>query len=1011
MITPIKNISFGNIKKIKSQILKTEKTPIKTTNSINCANINFGQYIDIKRPVSFEQSITENWFKLPEITLEDGEKRQIMPDKSQIECAKHLFNDENVVFNAPTGMGKTAIAHYAINNNLQKGKKTIYTVPIKALANDKYNEFTKIYGEKNVGILTGDRKINPTAPVTIMVEEILNNQMLSMSQAQADKIGTVIFDEAHYLGDEERGMAWENTIINAMPKGIQTLYLSATIGNCDDFKNWIASLNKTKETARVEVSPQSRPVPLIWHLFKSDEEELVPVSIGQIDLSKELPDYTYDIQNLIYDSEIDFWQRKQAQNPQNETPKQLKDKFYNEIPDILSEKIGPNWLSADFSDKSIQRKLLNEFPSLTEIELKRIAYLSDISGIKSLTDGQKTALEILFRSEYENNPNYMMTNNDFDFIYQQLKLGIGDGHNNFKYTTETFKKKLKNEFKNLDNTQLDQVTQLMAQGNKKQIRAIHQNWQKDDFATLINKLQQKDMLPAIIFKLAQGGCEQTAKNLLGDEGKTEDFNEEELSNSQLNELENNSAKLDLLSEEEKQEMLEIFDKYEKKGVYLGTNAQKEMLLRGWAVHHAGRLPQYKKLIEELFSKKLIKVVIATSTLGAGINMPAKTVVMTNTAYKKYNPQTKEVEFSPLSANEFHQMAGRAGRRGIDKVGHVVLYNLHTPQDRFRTDELKDKNGKIDELWLAYKLMDSDADDLRSSFRPQAPMLAQYYLNNTTQDGLTDLIKQSFRYYCSKDKLKAEKQMFKKFENYTQILMKEKCLYKNNKKQIHLTPKGEILAQAQGLNPLVLTELLYEEELKNIMPNELCQIVAHIQGSEEQIESEASANLVNQKIEQLAKKEHADNFSPQEFESTKTTFKKAEEKIQRALKEGNIGHSDIKTTDSFSGLVGYLFASYNELNDNSIANFKKIVDSVNTAQSSDAQVNKEYERKATEGNIYKIITGSISTLKQIINICDYAISYQDKFSNTKYWENLKETAQEAIYLLDREPINNNPEYAN
>lgn len=162
---------------------------------------------------------------------------------------------------------------------------------------------------------------------------------------------------------------------------------------------------------------------------------------------------------------------------------------------------------------------------------------------------------------------------------------------------------------------------------------------------------------------------------------------------------------------------------------------------------------------------------------------------------------------------------------------------------------------------------------------------------------------------------------------------------------------------------------------------------------------------------MAQKEHANNFSSQEFESTKTTFKKAEEKIQRALKEANVSHSDIKTTDSFSGLVGYLFASYNELNDNSIANFEKIVDSVNTAQSSDAQINKDYERKATEGNIYKIITGSISTLKQIINICNYAIDYQDKFPNAKYWENLKETAQEAIYLLDREPINNNPDYAN
>jgi len=457
-------------------------------------------------------------------------------------------------------------------------------------------------------------------------------------------------------------------------------------------------------------------------------------------------------------------------------------------------------------------------------------------------------------------------------------------------------------------------------------------------------------------------------------------------------------------------MLEIFDKYEKNGVYLGTNVQKDMLLRGWAVHHAGRLPQYKKLIEELFSKKLIKVVIATSTLGAGINMPARSVVMTNTAYKKYNPKTEEIEYTPLSANEFHQMAGRAGRRGIDKVGHVILYNLHTPIDRFRKDEDKDKNGKIDELWLAYQLMDSDADNLRSTFRPQAPMLAQYYLNNTTPNNLYNLIKQSFRYYCSKDKQKAEKQMFKKFENFTQILIKQKCLFKNHRKEMTLTPKGEILMQAQGMNPLMLTELLYEEELKNITPAQLCQLAAHIQGSEEQAENEAQENLINSKITQLALQGEAD-ISATEFETTKAKFKKHEEKIIKALKESNIHHTDIRVTDSFSGLVGYLFASYNELNDNSIANFEKIIDSANIAQSSDNEANKEYERKATEGNVYKIITGSISTLKQIIRICDFAIGSEDKYPNTNYWENLKETAQEAIKLLDKEPINNNPDYAN
>ena len=68
-------------------------------------------------------------------------------------------------------------------------------------------------------------------------------------------------------------------------------------------------------------------------------------------------------------------------------------------------------------------------------------------------------------------------------------------------------------------------------------------------------------------------------------------------------------------------------------------------------------------------------------------MPTKTVVMTNTAYKKYNPDSQEFEFTPLTANEFHQMAGRAGRRGVDNIGNVILYNLKAIPEKFKNEEL------------------------------------------------------------------------------------------------------------------------------------------------------------------------------------------------------------------------------------------------------------------------------------------------------------------------------------
>ena len=182
-------------------------------------------------------------------------------------------------------------------------------MPIKALANDKYNEFTKIYGEENVGILTGDRKINSNAPITIMTTEIFDNQAQGMSLNESLKIGTVIYDEAHYIGDEERGFAWEHSILNSASKGVQTLLLSATIGNADELAKWIGKIPGARPTVRVEVPPENRPVPLVWHLYRREEkpERFVPVVIGEIDLNskEELTDRQKQALEVVFKWNMD----------------------------------------------------------------------------------------------------------------------------------------------------------------------------------------------------------------------------------------------------------------------------------------------------------------------------------------------------------------------------------------------------------------------------------------------------------------------------------------------------------------------------------------------------------------------------------------------------------------------------------------------------------------------------------------------------------------------------------
>src|SRR5207342_308744 len=109
---------------------------------------------------------------------------------------------------------------------------------------------------------------------------------------------------------------------------------------------------------------------------------------------------------------------------------------------------------------------------------------------------------------------------------------------------------------------------------------------------------------------------------------------------------------------------------------LGYDALAESLGRGVASHHAGMLPLFKEAVEELFAQGLVKVVFATETLSLGINMPAKTVVIED--LWKFQGERHEL----LTPGEYTQLTGRAGRRGIDALGHaVVLYQRQVPFER------------------------------------------------------------------------------------------------------------------------------------------------------------------------------------------------------------------------------------------------------------------------------------------------------------------------------------------
>ena len=193
------------------------------------------------------------------------------PDPFQLEALAAL-EFEDVLVTAPTGSGKTWIAREEIRRLLEAGRRAWYTTPLKALTNSKYQEFAEEFGADRVGILTGDRKDNTDAQLIVGTTEIYRNQLFDSLRGGNDvDADLVVLDEAHYLGDEDRGHVWEEAIILTPPR-IRLLLLSATVGNADEFAAWIAEVRGVR--CGVITRPGARPVPLRAAMLLPDKRLL-----------------------------------------------------------------------------------------------------------------------------------------------------------------------------------------------------------------------------------------------------------------------------------------------------------------------------------------------------------------------------------------------------------------------------------------------------------------------------------------------------------------------------------------------------------------------------------------------------------------------------------------------------------------------------------------------------------------------------------------------------------------
>ncbi len=197
-------------------------------------------------------------------------------------CVEAVVTGNHTLLCCPTGSGKTFGGEFAIKYFHSKGKKVIYTSPIKALSNEKFYAFTQKYPHISIGLITGDIKTNPEADVLIMTTEILLNKLYQIKSKTPIKsssvsfdmnieteLGCVVFDEIHMINDESRGHVWEQSIMS-LPKHIQMVGLSATLDKPEKFAAWLETAGDRQNIGEKEVylaRKLVRAVPLIHYTF------------------------------------------------------------------------------------------------------------------------------------------------------------------------------------------------------------------------------------------------------------------------------------------------------------------------------------------------------------------------------------------------------------------------------------------------------------------------------------------------------------------------------------------------------------------------------------------------------------------------------------------------------------------------------------------------------------------------------------------------------------------------
>ncbi|KAK1347586.1 ATP-dependent RNA helicase mtr4 [Hamiltosporidium tvaerminnensis] len=572
-------------------------------------------------------------------------------DTFQLLAINAIERNESVLVSAHTSSGKTLVAEHAIHTCISNNQRVIYTSPIKALSNQKYRELLEKFND--VGLMTGDVTLNPSSSCIVMTTEILRNMLYKGSEILRE-VKYIIFDEIHYMKDKERGVVWEESIV-LLPCSVRMVFLSATVPNALQFAEWITYIHQ--QTTHV-IYTDKRPTPLIHYIAPLGEKGMTKVCYnvdcdsdskgvgyeGDIDskgvIDSKVCDYKGDIDSKVcdYKGDIDTGSKQQGVNYKDSNYKGDidRDSSYKGVIDTDSKQQGVNTST-------------NKQQGVNNLSNKQ-------QGVNTSTNKQQGVNNLSNKQQGVNN----LSNKQQGVNNLSNKQHPSNNQNTHPTTTTTTTPTNNNTF--FDRKAFTSVVKSIKRSKRIESKNIFQ---------ITETLIQNNNLPAIFFSFSRKDCEKHAL----------------------------SIEQDFLNSEEKKMIKIIFSnalstlRTEDRNLPLITNILP-LLMKGIGIHHSGLLPILKEVIEILFQENLLKILFATETFSIGLNMPAKTVIFTS--LYKFDGILKRI----LSSGEYIQMSGRAGRRGLDDKGIVIVMLGDTIEEE---EGVKLFSGVCDRLDSAFYL--------------------------------------------------------------------------------------------------------------------------------------------------------------------------------------------------------------------------------------------------------------------------------------------------------------------